>query len=181
LVDVLGRLVPFVTYLRAMRLSPMVGVVLCSWCLALCSPSSGAADGSGASRLFAPGANLCKLVSTTKLAAATGLKLPTPVSGRHFCTWQVSPGVWRDSVQLFVRSGLGRKGVESTTGGRGVKVTTVTVPGASYARLLTAGYRGMIRDSVAAVYPNGTVFVTVTAPGLTSARAIAAATVVVSQ
>jgi len=159
----------------------MVGVVLCSWCLVLCSPSSGAADGSGASRLFAPGANLCKLVSTTKLAAATGFKLPTPVSGRHFCTWQVSPGVWRDSVQLSVRSGLGRKGVESTMSGeRRATVTTVTVPGALYASLLTTGYRGMIRDWVAAVYPEGAVFVALTAPGLTPGRAIAALMAVVS-
>ncbi len=38
---------------------------------------------------------------------------------------------------------------------RVVTVTTVAVPGASYARLVTAGYRGMVRDSVVAVYPEG--------------------------
>jgi hypothetical protein len=59
-------------------------------------------------------------------------------------------------------------------------VTTVTVPGASYAVLVTRGYRGMVRDWVIAVYPEGAVVVNVNAPRLTPARAIAAATAVVS-
>jgi hypothetical protein len=59
-------------------------------------------------------------------------------------------------------------------------VTTVTVPGASYAVLVTRGYRGMVRDWVIAVYPEGAVVVNVNAPRLTAAKAIAAAKAVVS-
>ena len=163
-----------------MKLLRTVGVVMSCWCLLLASASSGAADGTGASRLFARGANLCKLVSTAKLEVATGLKLPTPVWERGFCRWEVSPGRLKDSVSLSVHRGLGKKGVESMIHDRFVTVTNVALPGASYARLVTAGYRGMVRDSVVAVYPKGAVFVAVTAPGLTAARAIAAATAVVS-
>jgi len=73
-----GRLVPSEIYSRGMKLLRTVGVVMSCWCLLLASASSGAADGTGASRLFARGANLCKLVSTAKLKVATGLKLPQP-------------------------------------------------------------------------------------------------------
>ena len=167
---------------RGVKVSLIVSAVLCSGLL-LVSASSGATGGSGASRLFVRGANLCKLVSTAKLEVATGLKLPPPVWGGVYCRWELSPGVLRDSVWLSVRRGLGRKGVEAMNrevSGRRVTVTDVTVPGASYASLVTAGYRGMVREWVAAVYPEGTVLVAVTAPGLTAAKAIAAATAVIS-
>jgi hypothetical protein len=132
-------------------------------------------------RLFVRGVNLCKLVSTSKLEVATGLKLPAPAWGGAYCRWVLSPGRLKDSVWLSVHRGVGRKGVDAMTRDeRRVMVTTVTVPGASYAVLVTAGYRGIVRDWVIAVYPEGAVVVNVTAPRLTPARAIAAATPVVS-
>jgi len=164
---------------RGVKVSLIASAVLCSG-LVLVSASSGATGGNRASRLFVRGANLCKLVSTAKLEVATGLKLPRPVWGGVYCRWALSADRLKDSVWLSVRRGLGRKGVEAMMPDRRVTVTDVTVPGASYASLATAGYRGMVREWVAAVYPEGTVLVAVTAPGLTAAKAIAAATAVIS-
>ena len=167
---------------RGVKVSLIASAVLCSG-LVLVSASSGATGGNRASRLFVRGANLCKLVSTAKLEVATGLKLPRPVWGGVYCRWALSADRLKDSVWLSVHRGLGRKGVEAmnrAAATRRVTVTDVTVPGASYASLITAGYRGMVREWVAAVYPEGTVLVNVNAPGLTAAKAIAAATAVIS-
>ncbi len=82
---------------------------------------------------------------------------------------------------LSVHRGVGRKWVDAVTRHeRRQVVTRVAVPGASYAVLVKRGYRGMVRDWVMAVYRKGAVVVNVNAPGLTTARAIAAETAVVS-
>lgn len=164
-----------------MKGSPIASVVLSSCCVLLASAPSRAADGGGAGRFFVRGVNPCKLVSTSKLEVATGLKLPPPASGRGYCRWVPSPGRLKDSVWLSVHAGVGKKWVDAMTRHeRRRVVTTVTVPGSSYAVLVKRGYRGMVRDWVIAVYPEGAVVVNVNAPGLTAARAIAAATAVVS-
>src|SRR5580765_4090604 len=152
-----------------MKGSPLASVVLSSCCLLLASAPSRAADGSGAGRLFVRGVNLCKLVSTSKLEVATGLKLLPPAWEGVYCRWLLSPGRLKDSVWLSVHRGVGRKWVDAMTRHeRRVVVTTVTVPGASYAVIVTGGYRGMVRDWVIAVYPAGAVVVNVNAPRLTA-------------
>jgi hypothetical protein len=142
-----------------------------------CFGAALAADGSGgATRLFASGANLCKLVETAKLNQAIGLTFQAPVWRRGYCRWEIRGGRVTKSVLLTVR----RHEELRARPDRFLRITTVKLPGTTYAAVASAGYRGAIRDSVVADYPQGTVLITLTVARLTVAKAVAVAQALIS-
>ena len=170
--------------LPGQRLASMTTPILARGCsvaaammLAAVPASSLAADSGGrATRLFAPGANLCRLVETAKVNHAIGLTFQAPVWRRGVCRWEIRGGRVTKSVLLTVRRGQELRAQPE----RFVRITRVKLPGATYAAVESAGYRGAIRDSVVADYPQGTIIVTLTLVKLTVVRAVAVAQALIS-
>ena len=159
------------------RFLARVGSVAVAVTLVGVSASALAADnGRRATRLFAPGADLCKLVETAKLNHVIGLTFQAPVWRRGYCRWEIRGERVTESVLLTVRRGQELQAQPD----RFLRITTVELPGTTYAAVASAGYRGAIRDSVVADYPQGTILITLTVAKLSVAKAVAVAQAITS-
>lgn len=145
--------------------------------LASVSATSVAATGTGGvGRLFVHGANVCRLVSTAKLDTVMGVRFPPPVRKGAFCRWAIPGGRVTESVTLDVERGLHQR----IQPDRRMTITKVKLPGAEYAAVQSAGYRGAVRDSVVIDFRQGTIRVGVLAKNLTISRALAATEALIS-
>jgi hypothetical protein len=164
----------------------LYGLAMVLWGVSFALASSVVVGSGGADKLFAPGANLCKLVSTAKMDAAVGVKFPVPVWQGGACFWQTGKlgQLNRTIVRLSLRPGLGKSNVTSivTLDKKAkAKVSTVSLPGASYAVVSALPpISGLDNESLYAVFPKGLVVLSLTGPKLTVAKAVAAGKVAVA-
>jgi hypothetical protein len=126
------------------------------------------------SKLFATGANLCKLIKTTAISKAVGVTFSGSVSKKRTCFWQNGKTV----VRVSALPGLGKANVDGTVALARKSSATVSkafLSDASEAYLVRIFLGPSVSESVYAVLPQGELLVNLSGPGLVGRQAIAAA------
>lgn len=167
---------------RSRRLA-LVGIA-CGGALAGPWVIAPAASGVDAGKLFATGANICKLVNSTAMNNAIGIKFPAPVQSGTACFWQTGKlgQLNRTIVRVSTVAHLPKSRTDATVAlekKSGAKVTKVSLPGATEAVVTATTLGTTVDETLYGVYPQGELVVSLTGLHLTLAQAVAAAKVAV--
>jgi hypothetical protein len=168
--------------MRSVR-TAVAGIVFIAALVALWADAAGAAT-RDAAKLFAPGANICKLVSSPAMDKAIGITFPAPVKSGTACFWQTGKlgDLDRTIVRVSTIPGLPKANTDATVAVEkksGAKITTASLPGASEAVVAASTVGPTVSETVYGVYPQGELVVSLTGKKLTVAQALAAARVAV--
>ena len=160
---------------RRLRPAAAIGIAV----LAL-QAGSAVASPLDAGRLFAPGANICTLVSSTAIDKAMGITFPPAVRSGTACFWQTGKlgDLNRTIVRISVLPGLPKSRTDATVAlekKSGATVTPVSLSGAKEGELVASKLGSMVSETLYGVYPQGELVVNLTGAKLTAAQAIATA------
>jgi hypothetical protein len=129
------------------------------------------------SKLFAAGADLCKVIKTSAVSKAVGIKFAASVPKKFTCFWQSGKTV----VRISALPGLGKPNVEGTvalarkSSATVTKLTKASLPAVNEAYVVRILLGTSVSESVYGVLPQGELLVSLSGPGLVGSQAVAVA------